>query len=181
MIGTTIISECFSQRDDNPNFSCNRSHTVGTVARITCKGQYSLPKDAKYDQQILTCLSSGSWDQVTVRCVPLCGRVTQVSTPYVVGGRRAKNVAEVPWSAAIYKRNNLICGGTIISERLVISAAHCFFREQPSNSQENVVLEDLSLFKVAVGKYFRNINAEESSKPQFLGISDVFSIPGYDG
>lgn len=98
-----------------------------------------------------------------------------------MGGRKAKDVAEVPWSAAIYKRNSLICGGTIISEKLVISASHCFFREQPSTSQDNVVLEDLSLFKVAVGKYFRNINAEEFSKPQFLGISDVFSVPGYDG
>jgi hypothetical protein len=107
---------------------------------------------------------------------------------------------KVPWAAAIYKRDILICGGTIISEKLVISAgadhlnqpknlkipenyptAHCFFREQPSSLSEAVVLEDISLFKVAVGKYFRDFAAQETFQPQFFNISEVFSVPGYDG
>jgi hypothetical protein len=65
--------------------------------------------------------------------------------------------------------------------RLIVSAAHCFFREQPSSLTESVVLEDISLFSVAAGKYFRNITATEDFMPQFFNISEIISVPGYDG
>jgi hypothetical protein len=65
--------------------------------------------------------------------------------------------------------------------RLVVSAAHCFFREQPSSLTESVVLEDVSLFTVAVGKYFRDLLAIGEFKPQVFNISEVISVPGYDG
>lgn len=118
---------------------------------------------------------------MALRCKPRCGRVTQSATAYVVGGKKAKNVAEIPWAAAIYKRDMLICSGTIISEKLITSAAHCFFREQPSSVNEAVVLEPLDLFKIAVGKYYRDRLVEESFVPQFFNISEVISVPGYDG
>jgi hypothetical protein len=80
-----------------------------------------------YDQRHLktkilcsrTCLSSGSWDKIALRCQPRCGRITQQATAYVVNGRKAKHVGEVPWAAAVYKRGILICGGSIISERSI--------------------------------------------------------------
>ena len=65
--------------------------------------------------------------------------------------------------------------------RLVVSAAHCFFREQPSSLTESVVLEDVSLFTIGVGKYFRNFSAVEEFIPQMFNISEIISVPGYDG
>lgn len=65
--------------------------------------------------------------------------------------------------------------------RLVISAAHCFFRELPSSLTESVALEDLTLFKIAVGKYHRDYTANEDFAPQFFNISEIISVPGYDG
>jgi hypothetical protein len=50
---------------------------------------------SKHLSQKLTCLSTGSWDKIALRCTPKCGRVTQAATAYVVGGKKAKNVAEV--------------------------------------------------------------------------------------
>lgn len=100
---------------------CNQQHIVGTVAYITCGSYYDFPSESSYLSQKLTCLSTGVWDKVAIRCKPRCGRVTQSATAYVVGGKKAKNIAEVPWTAAIYKRDVLICGGTIISEKLVVS------------------------------------------------------------
>ncbi|XP_070504718.1 modular serine protease-like [Chironomus tepperi] len=180
VIGRTIKTVC----EVNDKFvPCNQQHVVGTIAHITCGAYYEMPdlNVTKHLSQKLTCLSTGSWDKIALRCSPKCGRVTQAATAYVIGGKKAKNVAEVPWVAAIYKRDYLICGGTIISERLVISAAHCFFKEQPSSLTESVILEDLSLFKVAVGKYNRDISAQETFKSQFFNISEVISVPGYDG
>lgn len=62
-------------------------------------------------------MTTGSWDKLALRCEPRCGRITQLSKAYVVNGVRAKNIGEVPWTAAIYKRDILICGGSIISEK----------------------------------------------------------------
>lgn len=99
------------------NLPCDQQHIAGTIAYIECGSFYEKPVNASHLSKKLTCQSSGSWDKVALRCVPKCGRVTQLSTAYVVNGRKAKNIAEVPWAAAIYKRDTLICGGSIISEK----------------------------------------------------------------
>lgn len=62
-----------------------------------------------------------------------------------------------------------------------MSAAHCFFKELPSSLSDSVVLEDLSLFQIAVGKYFRDISAVEQFSSQFFNISEIISVPGYEG
>ncbi|XP_037892500.1 uncharacterized protein LOC119639280 [Glossina fuscipes] len=50
--------------------------------------------------------------------------------PYVVGGTIAEP-KELPFMALLYRKEadefNQICGGTLISKRYVLSAAHCFF------------------------------------------------------
>jgi hypothetical protein len=103
--------------------SCNQQHIVGTVAYITCGSYYDMPSVTKtYLSQKLTCLSNGNWDGIALRCTPKCGRVTSFAQAYVINGRKATNVSEVPWVAAVYKRKTLICGATIITEKLVISA-----------------------------------------------------------
>ncbi len=38
-----------------------------------------------------------------------------------------------PWQVAIYKNGRIICGGTLVSNRYVISAAHCFRQIVPRN------------------------------------------------
>jgi hypothetical protein len=43
----------------------------------------------------------------------------------VVMGHGVK-VGQIPWMCAIYFRGQFLCGGSIISERHIISAAHCF-------------------------------------------------------
>jgi Trypsin len=159
---------------------CDQPQQVGTIARIRCGPYYDMPKNLGYFSQKLTCQSTGTWDKVAIRCTPRCGRVTQAATAYVINGKKAKNVAEVPWVAAVYKRDYVICSGTILSEKLIVTAAHCFFREQ-SGLAESVALESLSLFKIAVGKYYRDPQAQEMFNPQFFNISEVIYDPGYDG
>lgn len=112
--GKTIKTNC---ELNGKTVSCNQQHLVGTVAYIECGPYYDMPKDLSHLSKKLTCQSTGSWDKLALRCIPRCGRITQLSTAYVVNGRKAKNIGEVPWTAAIYKRDVLICGGSIISER----------------------------------------------------------------
>ena len=77
-------------------------------------------------------------------------------------------MTEVPWHVGIYEKGTQICGGTIISERVVITAAHCF-----SQATNNVHKIDYKNFKVAAGKFNRAINEIEMPAPQIKNIEEV--------
>ena len=78
------------------------------------------------------------------------------------------NVTEVPWHVGIYQNSEQICGGTIISERLVISAAHCF-----SMSTNNTHQIDYKTFKVAAGKIQRGLNETKTQETQVRDVQEV--------
>ena len=69
---------------------------------------------------------------------------------------------------SIYLDDKQICGGTIISERLVISAAHCF-----SMAQNNKHEIDCKRFKVAAGKTKRSLDVLETPEPQIRDVEEV--------
>lgn len=55
-----------------------------------------------------------------------CGiRKAPNSTPLIVGGISAGR-AEFPWLVAQHFRSKFTCGGSLVSNRVVISAGHCF-------------------------------------------------------
>lgn len=43
----------------------------------------------------------------------------------IVLGRNA-HIGQFPWMTAIFFRGQFICGGSIISDRVIVTAAHCF-------------------------------------------------------
>ena len=74
----------------------------------------------------------------------------------------------MPWHVGIYENDTQICGGTIISERLVITAAHCF-----SQSTDKMHIIDYKTFKVAAGKIIRGLYEKETQKTQIRDVQDV--------
>ena len=72
---------------------------------------------------------------------------------------------------AIYQNDEQICGGTIVSERVVISAAHCF-----SSSTNQTHSFDVKDFKVIAGKTQRGLLARETHETQSRDIQEV-AIP----
>ena len=89
---------------------------------------------------------------------------------YLVG--KDTKVTEVPWHVAIYRNGEQICGGTIVSERVVISAAHCF--TQNVNYTHTV---DVKIFKVAAGKFKRGLDEEETLETQIRDVLEVEISP----
>ena len=77
-------------------------------------------------------------------------------------------MTEVPWHVAIYENGEQICGGTIVTERVVISAAHCF---SMSNNGSHEI--DYKKYKVAAGKIQRGLDAKEAQETQIRDVKEV--------
>lgn len=57
-------------------------------------------------------------------CVPLvCGRPRMLNR--MVGGQDALE-GEWPWQVSIQRNGSHFCGGSLITDRWVLTAAHCF-------------------------------------------------------
>lgn len=48
----------------------------------------------------------------------------EITDQRIIGGMRI-NIEKAPYQAAVYLNEHFICGGSVISERFVLSAAHC--------------------------------------------------------
>lgn len=120
----------------------------------------------------IICDQDGEWHYHPWHCDPVCGERKTDIIPLITGGHIAK-IKEVPWHVAIYYNFNqtykeYICGGTIISSRIILSAAHCFWKKY---STQVYPKEE---FSIAVGKTYRDYNApEEEYQPQFFSISEL--------
>uniref|UniRef100_A0A8C8SDZ8 Transmembrane serine protease 6 n=1 Tax=Pelusios castaneus TaxID=367368 RepID=A0A8C8SDZ8_9SAUR len=68
----------------------------------------------------------------------------------IVGGVNSIE-GEWPWQASLQVRGSHVCGGTLIADRWVVSAAHCFQDDR---------LASPSIWTVYLGKYFLNISSQ---------------------
>ncbi|XP_062698696.1 modular serine protease [Aedes albopictus] len=175
--GITVQPFCEYQRKQ---ITCKRPLPPTTRVRIDCKVGYQKPLGPI--NETLTCVD-GTWDSSVFRCEPSCGTPTPDAEAYIIGGRNA-TITEVPWHTGIFRnleedtiedlRSNdwhYICGGTILTERLVVSAAHCFW--------DVTSFHDLRSFVVTAGKYRRELNAVESLPAQILRVRELITQPQY--
>lgn len=156
--------------------ACDQNQQPDTIAEILCKpGYQSLAKDIA--KQSLRCLEGGNWDRNFIKCTPICGRLVAKSQALIVGGSDVE-ISDVPWQAAIYKSREkltkLLCGGSILSSKVIISASHCFYDDNTR------IWTSKNVIKVVVGKYFRNFTAEESHQTQIFSVKEIKS-EGFNG
>ena len=82
--------------------------------------------------------------------------------PLIVNGQVAV-VTNFPWHATLYvrQRNNkkrFICGGTIINQDLIVTAAHCVYNEAFKR------FENPNNFYIAIGNYHREYDSPSHSQ-----------------
>lgn len=54
-----------------------------------------------------------------------CGQVSDdLVQPYILGGSLSYN-GQWPWTVALKVGNSFLCGGTLIADQWVVTAAHC--------------------------------------------------------
>ncbi|XP_032685376.1 modular serine protease-like isoform X2 [Odontomachus brunneus] len=139
--------------------SCSERILPGTRARLSCKSSYKLPLTNDPAYREITCLDDGLWDRRIFRCLPECGTSIANGNTLIVNGFEAK-VGTFPWHVGIYRKKRdkvyeQICAGSLVSDSLVISAAHCFY-DEGSNK-----LNDVSNYSVAGGKHYRDWDTDE--------------------
>ncbi|NXA74918.1 TMPS6 protease, partial [Thryothorus ludovicianus] len=99
-----------------------------------------------------------------------CGMQAPLSR--IVGGMNSVE-GEWPWQASLQVRGSHICGGTLIADRWVVSAAHCFQDER---------LASPSIWTVYLGKYLQNAtgHTEVSFKVIHLFLHPYYEEDSHD-
>nr|XP_027792460.1 inactive serine protease PAMR1 isoform X2 [Marmota flaviventris] len=126
-----------------------------------------------------TCLRTGKWSGRAPSCIPICGKIENVTSLKTQGTRW-------PWQAAIYRRTSgvhdgglhkgawfLVCSGALVNERTVVVAAHCV-----TDLGKVTVIKTADL-KIVLGKFYRDDDRDEKTI-QSLRISAIILHPNYD-
>ncbi|XP_069120458.1 chymotrypsin-like elastase family member 1 [Argopecten irradians] len=88
--------------------------------------------------------------------------------PSIVGGTTAAEDAW-PWQVNILYRKRFICGGTILNENTILTAAHC-----------TDLLQKRTL-KVVIGDYDRRKNEKKTRGERKMAVKQIIQHPDYDG
>ncbi|CAG0885150.1 unnamed protein product [Darwinula stevensoni] len=150
-------------RDSNSS-KCvkNGRYTIGSEVRYSCDRFYKLE-----GPPIRTCTEKGQWSGNQPFCEPECGRqVLQVS---LSSGGKPSSIGEWPWQAALYdvKVGDVICGGALIEEEWVLTAAHCVVIAGSERARDRKEL------LVYLGKYNRS-NSMDDEYVQKRQVSEIF-------
>jgi secreted trypsin-like serine protease len=155
---------------NNQSVSCQDDIKPGTIVKYFCKEHYKVANlNDKYNNEAI-CQKNGAWSSEILKCEPKCGYLKE-ALPLIVNGFSTSSI--FPWHATIFiKRENdfqFSCGGTLITEFFVLSAAHCFHGLKESD------------VKVAIAKKFSNISINEAEEPNaiILNVSQILQHPLY--
>ncbi|KAL1478191.1 hypothetical protein MTO96_016380 [Rhipicephalus appendiculatus] len=154
-------------------------YRVGTRATFSCANRfYTL-----VGSEVRRCLPDGTWTGRTATCIPVCGRSDSPRSPFIYHG----NVSEAgqwPWQVGLSmwsqheKAWDLQCGGTLLSESWVVTAAHCVARDRRGNLHAP---KDMRLY---LGKYHRDDALDDAfvqvRTPQEIHVHDDYDPVKYD-
>ncbi|XP_043276806.1 chymotrypsin-1-like isoform X1 [Venturia canescens] len=97
----------------------------------------------------------------------------------VVGGEDA-NIGEFPYSAAVFKKNKQICGGSIIGSRHILTAAHCFHGVSSDPLKEMSIVTGTNAIALGAGKTHAiksvNVHPQYSNRSEDAWKNDIAVI-----
>lgn len=130
--------------------------TPTTPTPLTTQGSFLFPVDPTTSQNQPT-ISEERVDEFTAQCGKPYNRLQQ-ATGLVVRGKEAYK-GQFPWLIAIYHNDigdsGFICGGSLISSKVVLTAAHCIQDKQDDNIRQP---EEILIY---LGKYYLHSQANE--------------------
>lgn len=144
----------------------------GTTATYSCKNFYEPHRLIQHrSNSEATCQKNGKWSSEILKCKAKCGYLKDAAVPLIVNGYPVNNL--FPWHATMFiKRENqyeFACGATLITDSVVVSAAHCFTGLKESD------------VKFAIGKRYSNISIRTDEEPnaKTFDVKRIFRHPMY--
>lgn len=164
---------------------CEELVPDGATVRPECRkpnyhytGGFIPSTRSHYDYGVLTLMHcvDETWNYVPT-CSLKCGIVTSQGDPLVINGTSAKR-GELPWHSAIYRKTTRpyeqICGGSLISHTIIISAAHCFWTDMEKQLPPEI-------YAVALGKLYRPWNDIHEVGAQKFNVQEIKIPPRFRG
>lgn len=122
-------------------------------------------------------MESGKWDNVIFKCNRLCGSPSARIVSYVVKGKKA-DIRDIPWFAILFRHKDQICGSTILTEKILISSAHCV-------TTETGELNPKDMYHIVTGQYIQEMGADQDNENTQTFSLQEMKIPrsyiGYKG
>ncbi|KAG8183422.1 hypothetical protein JTE90_023180 [Oedothorax gibbosus] len=116
----------------------------------------------------LVCLPTGYWDPDKPICVEDCGRAQLEPTHHVSNGIDT-NPGDWPWTVAIAETvgnsTKVVCGGALISNGTVLTAAHCVVKYQ--------------YYTLYFGKYYRK-HDNDDDQVEIRRTTEIIRHESYD-
>ncbi|XP_076320551.1 clotting factor C isoform X4 [Tachypleus tridentatus] len=149
-------------------------YRVGSRAIYTCESRYY----ELLGSQGRRCDSNGNWSGRPASCIPVCGRSDSPRSPFIWNGNSTE-IGQWPWQAGISRwlaDHNmwfLQCGGSLLNEKWIVTAAHCVTYSATAE------IIDPSQFKIYLGKYYR----DDSRDDDYVQVREALEIhvnPNYD-
>ncbi|CAB3260968.1 unnamed protein product [Arctia plantaginis] len=143
---------------------CDNYVSPGTLVSPVCNTPiyYSTESFSK-----MKC-TTGFWNYVA-QCKAECGRVSPEAFQLVIDGKEAKR-GELPWHVGVYRKAadtlEQICGGSLVSNNVVISAAHCFW-------SDTIKVLPASNYKVGIGKLYRSWDSKRDVGVQKSDVKQI--------
>lgn len=165
--------------------ACDRSCPAtkyGPNCQFTCGRCYEGESCDPYTGLCFNGCSSGFQPPL---CNQSCGTTGKEWKTLIVRGNPV-NITSFPWHAALYAKDsqrnrkyNFVCGGSLVSENLVLTAAHCV--SSPDNGAASGKQFQASNFMVALGKTRSDWDAPEDTEAVKRKVYDIVREPYYRG
>ncbi|XP_037822837.1 modular serine protease-like isoform X1 [Lucilia sericata] len=154
---------------------CPKRIRPGTEIQLNCNFGFIRNPDVP---QYIKCLSDGTFDKSPLPCELHCGRVSPNSEPLSKRGVPIK-ASTAPWHVSIHENNSVyydyICSGSIVSPRVIVTAAHCFW-DQPT-----LTLRNYTEYQIIAGSNTSNYTTEQNEYLQVVQVEEIHIPVDYRG